>query len=110
VRFTNQIFIDTGKLTRYLLVKREKDDKSVFLNSAGYTLDSWRQLEEDLRKIASEHEAIFSHSSLYGDYYIIKATLEGPNGKKVRVHTVWMKEFFSDKVKFITLFPDKKIS
>ena len=38
------------KLTRYLLVKRPVGDKSEFLKRAGYALDNWQQLEQDIRQ------------------------------------------------------------
>jgi hypothetical protein len=38
------------KLTKYLLVLLPKDDKSQFLQKAGYTLENWQQLEIDLRR------------------------------------------------------------
>ncbi|MFM6401554.1 DUF6883 domain-containing protein, partial [Planktothrix sp.] len=41
--------IAESKLTQYLLVPLPKDDKSKFLAQAGYTLDNWQQLEQDLR-------------------------------------------------------------
>ena len=37
------------KLTKYLLVLLPKDDKSQFLQKAGYTLGNWQHLEADLR-------------------------------------------------------------
>lgn len=37
--------IAEAKLTQYLLVPLPKDDKSKFLQKAGYTLDNWQQLE-----------------------------------------------------------------
>lgn len=37
------------KLTKYLLVPLPKDDKSQFLARAGYKLDNWQQLEQNLR-------------------------------------------------------------
>ena len=41
--------INSSKLTHYLLVQLPKDDKSKFLAQAGYTLENWQQLEQDLR-------------------------------------------------------------
>ena len=41
--------INPSKLTHYLLVQLPKDDKSKFLAQAGYILENWQQLEQDLR-------------------------------------------------------------
>lgn len=42
--------ISETKLTKYLLVLLPKDDKSQFLAQAGYTIENWQQLEQDLRE------------------------------------------------------------
>lgn len=42
--------IATAKLTKYLLVWRDVDDKLQFLAQAGYGQENWQQLEADLRK------------------------------------------------------------
>ena len=42
--------IAIAKLTRYLLIWRDADDKSQFLTQAGYGQENWQQLEADLRR------------------------------------------------------------
>ena len=37
------------KLTKYLLIWRDADDKSKFLAQAGYGQENWQQLQADLR-------------------------------------------------------------
>ncbi len=49
--------IAQDKLTRYLLVKRPVGDKSEFLKQAGYGLDNWQQLEQDIRQQILSNEA-----------------------------------------------------
>jgi len=41
--------IPKAKLTKYLLVQLPKDDKSLFLAKAGYTLENWQQLAQDIK-------------------------------------------------------------
>ncbi len=43
--------IPPAKLNQYLLVLQPKDDKSGFLAQAGYNLENWQGLEQDLRGI-----------------------------------------------------------
>lgn len=50
------IVIEKAKLTNYLLKPLEKNDKSGFLNSLGYTLDNWQELEEDIHKVVMANE------------------------------------------------------
>jgi hypothetical protein len=54
-----EIIIESAKITHYLLVPKEKNDKSKFLNDLGYTLENWQELEEDIRRIVLENEAVF---------------------------------------------------
>lgn len=94
------------KLSRYLLVKRAVGDKSEFLKRAGYLLDNWQQLEQDIRQQILVEEAIPAKQTAYGEYFEITASLSGPNGVTLQVKTVWMTESKSGITKFITLYPD----
>lgn len=95
------------KLTDYLLVKRPVGDKPQFLRQAGYTLDNWDVLEQDIRKQILTKEATSTEQTRYGEYFEIIAPLTGPNGAVLKVKTVWMKESRRGIAKFITLYPDK---
>ena len=53
------------KLTKYLLVLLPKDDKSQFLQKAGYTLGNWQQLEADLRSQILPQPAQFLEKTTY---------------------------------------------
>ena len=99
--------IAAEKLTRYLLIKRPVGDKSEFLKQAGYTLDNWRKLEQDIRQQILSKEAVPTEQTPYGEYFEIRTSLTGPNRLALKVKTVWMKESKSGITKFITLYPDK---
>lgn len=99
--------IAAEKLTDYLLVKRPFGDKSQFLRQAGYTLDNWEVLEQDIGQQILAKEATSTELTRYGEYFEIRASLSGPNGVTLKVKTVWMKESRSGVTKFITLYPDK---
>jgi hypothetical protein len=96
------------KLTQYLLVKRVVGDKSEFLKQAGYTLDNPQRLEEDIRRQILTQDAVTLERTRYGELFEIRASLAGPNGKVLKVNTVWMEEFGTGITKFITLYPDKE--
>lgn len=95
------------KFTKYLLVKRPVGDKSEFLRQAGYALDNWQQLEQDICQQILSKEAVPIEQTAYGEYFEIRASLTGPNGVALKVKTVWMRESRSGITKFITLYPDK---
>lgn len=50
--------IPDAKLTRYLLVFREQDDKSKFIAQAGFTQDNLEQLKSALRQLADAVEVV----------------------------------------------------
>ena len=93
------------KLTQYLLVSLPKDDKSKFLAQAGYTLDNWQQLDQDLRAQMLTQPADFVETTRYGKKYFIRARLRGSNEVKLSILTVWMVE--NGTTRFVTLVPDK---
>lgn len=94
------------KLTKYLLVFLPKDDKSKFLEQAGYTLENWQQLEADLRSQVLTQPAEFLEETLYGCKYAIDATLKGVNGVELQVTTIWM--LTKEETKFVTLVPSRR--
>ncbi|MGF1522662.1 MAG: DUF6883 domain-containing protein [Leptolyngbyaceae cyanobacterium] len=96
------------KLTQYLLVRLPKDDKSKFLAQAGYTLDNWQQLEQDLRTQVLTQTAEFVETTRYGKKYAIAACLRGPNGVEISVLTIWM--VTNGTTRFVTLVPDKGVN
>lgn len=102
------VVIPEEKLTRYLLVHKDKNDKSRFLEQAGYTIENWEILESDLRLFFKNGMIIFEEENEYGSSYSVNGLLTGPNGQNLKVKTIWMHEIRNGQTKFITLFPDKK--
>lgn len=93
------------KLTKYLLIPLPKDDKSNFLQQAGYNLNNWQMLEADLRSQVLTKPAEFSEHTLYGEKYQIQATLTGLNEVKLEITTIWM--VTDQQTKFVTLVPSR---
>lgn len=97
------------KLTKYLLIWRDADDKSKFLAQAGYGQENWQQLAADLRNQILPREAMPSDEpNRFGDVYEIRGILRGANGVNLAVVTIWMIEYETQQTKFITLYPDKE--
>lgn len=95
------------KASEYLLKLRRDDDKSAFLALAGYTAADADRLLRDIREQLLPLEAEFHEQTEYGPKYRIRGTLTGPNGRALRVLTIWMKEDATGDTKFVTLLPDK---
>jgi hypothetical protein len=97
-----------GKLSKYLLVRQSRGDKSEFLARAGYTAANPEQLLHDLRRQVLLQEAVPLHRTKFGQFYEIRAPLTGPNRTTLQIRSIWMKERLSGATKFITLVPDRK--
>jgi hypothetical protein len=108
VKLPADALIAPEKLVNYLLVKQARGDKSAFLASAGYSAANSQQLSRDLRDQVLTQDAIPLQSTKFGHFYEIRALLTGPNGTKLRIRSIWMKEHLSGVTKLITLVPDKK--
>jgi hypothetical protein len=83
------------------LVKKEKNDKSGFLNAIGYSYENWEELANDIKEIALTNEMIFQKKSEFGDLYSVNGFL-----KSSAVVTIWFQQIASDTYRFITLYPD----
>ena len=89
-------------MLNYLLVKKERNDKSGFLTKLGFTKDNWQELKVEISEIASKNEAILQQETEFGSLYEVKGEL-----KAFGVVTIWFATVDNDKFRFITLFPDR---
>lgn len=96
------------KLTRYLLVPREQDDKSKFLAQAGFTADNQEQLKLAIRQLADKVEALEDKSNEYGIFYRVEGQLTGGNDSNLSVITISLNRKIDGKFQFITLKPKKE--
>ena len=79
MRLPPNSIIATRKLTEYLLTFRARNDKSLWLAKAGYTVGNWEQLEQDLRQQVLTQNAELDETNQYDMVYRITAQLVGPN-------------------------------
>jgi hypothetical protein len=71
-------------------------------------LQTWRELEWDLRREAEEGDALLIRTTQYSEMYKIKGHLKGPNGTILHVITVWICLRATGETRFVTLVPDKE--
>jgi hypothetical protein len=107
MKLSSQSIIDDEKIKNYLLSERKRNDKSKWLATAGYSLNNWEKLKKDLFKQILSLEAIPIDKTKYGQMFEIRGTLKGPNGKVLKVHSIWMEEYEGKNTKFITMFPER---
>ncbi len=92
--------ISPEKLRDYLLVQKEKNDKSGFLLKLGYSKENWNELMDDIKYTASHNEAVLQQQTPFGNMYEVKGKL-----KNFGIVTIWLLGIDNDKFRFITLFP-----
>ncbi len=102
-------FIAPEKLRHYLLTEVPSGDKSGFLAQAGYSLANPERLERDIREQILPLDAGPLPWRGFGDRFEIRGVLRGPSGVELAVRTIWMREFTTGIVKFITLIPLREI-
>ena len=107
MKIPNDALIPLPKLTSYLLIPKEQDDKSQFLAQAGFTLDNPEDLISALRQLIQKTEAVLQKSNLYGSYYQVAGILTGPNRQSIGVVTIWL-ERIDGQIQFVTLKPQKE--
>jgi hypothetical protein len=99
--------IDPRKVSHYLLRPLEDSDKSSFLAGAGYESDSPGRLLADIREQLLPHDAELIGPFEYGTKFRIRGILRGPNGRSLRVVSIWAIIEVSGETRFITLYPDE---
>jgi hypothetical protein len=100
--------IPPEKLTAYLLVFREEDDKSRFLAQGGFTSDNPDMLEIAIREQAATSDAEIDRENQYGIFYRVQGELIGINRRTLNVVTVWLEERATGIIRFVTLKPRRK--
>jgi hypothetical protein len=71
VKLPANAMIAPEKLTKYLLVRQARGDKSAFLARAGYTAANPEQLLRDLRRQVLSQEAALLQRTKFGQFYEI---------------------------------------
>ena len=99
--------ISEQKLRDYLLSPTHPIGKykAKFLEQAGYERKKWKILEKDLREQHLTKEAKKVDKNDFGQKFVIKAPLTGPNGATIAVTTVWIVLNNENFPRFITLIP-----
>jgi hypothetical protein len=106
MKLRGNIIIPDAKLTQYLLIFQEKDDKSKFLARAGFTLENPEQLKQAILNLITRNEANLDRTSKYGTFYRVEGNLIGLT-TTLLVVTVWLERTQDGNIQFITLLPKK---
>lgn len=105
MRIPPDAIIPREKLTKYLLVPREWDDKSRFLGRAGFTPGNPDDLEAAIRRLTADVDAIEDGTNEYGVFYRIDGEICGSNETALRVALIWLQWITDGSFHFVTLKP-----
>lgn len=103
MKIPHDAVIAREKLTQYLLVPRQRNDKSGFLSQAGFTQANPDLLEQAIRRLIREQEAVSDREDEYGQFFRVEGVLVGPSGALNTV-TIWI-ETVQGEYRFVTLKP-----
>ena len=98
--------IEPRKLKDYILSATHPGGrfKAALFRQMGYTQKNRGQLVEDIRKQHLVLDAELAEKTKYGQKYIITGNIEGPNGKIMRLKSVWIILEGADFPRFITIY------
>ncbi len=106
-----QIEISESKLKNYLLNENHIDGlhKAKFFRSFGFTIENWQEFKNSLLEHLKQNykNSILTHSP-YGEKYIVTGVLEGIDGRKPTIKSVWFVENDKKILKFVTAYPTKR--
>jgi hypothetical protein len=101
------VIIPDDKLSKYLLLYKEKNDKSKFLAQAGFTQNNLDELKLAIYQLISIVEPIEDLTNEYGTFYRVEGILIGINERNLSVVTIWLKRKIDNQFQFVTLKPKK---
>jgi hypothetical protein len=88
MKLPEDILIPREKLTDYLLLPQQKNDKSAWLASAGFTLDRPELLEQALRELIRAEEAYIDREDEYGIFLSCSRHIAWVTEKSDRRHNL----------------------
>ena len=108
MKLPSNVIIPDDKITQYLLVFREQDDKSKFLAKGGFNQNNSEELKLAIYNLIKKSEAIEDITNEYGTFYRVEGNLRGLNSQYLSVITIWLKRTIDNRIQFITLKPKKE--
>jgi hypothetical protein len=107
LRHYEKVIISPAKITKYLLCLDHPDGKSKaqFFLSSGFSLKSWKELDQALRRHALDHEVTQIEPSKHGTKYIIEGKLLTPDSRSPFVQVIWIIDNGEENPRLTTAYP-----
>ena len=103
----DRAIVDPAKVRDYLLSPEHAVGrfKAVFFASLGYSRENWQVLSGELLLSARSADAVIGSPSPFGQKFEVRATLEGPSGRRAAVVVVWIVLKGEQVPRFVMAFP-----
>lgn len=103
----NNVIISREKLVQYILSETHALGrfKAKFFLDHGFNKTNVQLFENCLRNIAKSEDVGDASHSPYGIKYVIDGEVKTPNGKRVKLRTVWIIEKGEMRPRFVTIYP-----
>jgi hypothetical protein len=108
LRIPSTAIIPAEKLSKYLLVHRPWDVKSKYLAQAGFRLTEPHHLDQSIRHMIDQYDAVEDGSNDYGTFYRVIGELSGPTGSALPVVLIWLQWKIDGAFHFVTLKPNRE--
>lgn len=101
----DQAFVETQKITDYLLSEEKSGGKSAFFIAMGFSLAQPDVLRKALLAHAAAHEVVRRSATAHGVKYIVDGTMSMPDGRSAQVRSVWIVDTGSEAPRLVTAYP-----
>ena len=103
----SEAYVPHEKLTGYLLSETHAVGKwkSELFRALGFTPENSTLLQDRLLELARTNEVTGRSETPYGTKYLIEGNLIAPNGRSIRLLTVWIVEQTDPRPRFVTAYP-----
>ncbi len=102
-----QAVVPVEKIRDYLLNEAHADGgpKAVFFKRFGFRSDAWQTLAKALLHIAHTGQVSRVQETIFCTKFLIKATLETPDGRNPIIETIWKINHGEEIPNFVTAYP-----
>ena len=99
--------VEPAKVRDYLLAPGHLvgGAKARVFAALGFTQANWREFQGALLEVARTGDAERGPATRFGQKYVIRATIQGPGGRRGAIVTVWIVLLTEDFPRLVTAYP-----
>ncbi len=103
-----EAIIDPRKLRDYVLSFQHPIGrfKAYFFAGLGFSVENWESLDSEIRRLALKCDAETAELSAYGQKYLVRGRVVGPEERNAEVVTVWIVRLGERPPRFVTVYPE----